>query len=161
MSGRCLVVQHVDRVLVPSIYHSLIVLHHKLDPDVGKAVKEAIDQRRQDVDHDGASDIQFHRLVDIIAAGCDAGIRYGEHLAQDMIAVPIGPPFQKLVLAASPRYLDERVPPVHPSDLLTHDCIRLRFSSGALTAWEFECGDQSVTVDPPGRAIPSRVDGHA
>ncbi|TCM47426.1 DNA-binding transcriptional LysR family regulator [Rhizobium sp. PP-F2F-G48] len=91
------------------------------------------------------------RLVDIIAVGCDAGIRYGEHLAQDMIAVPIWPPFQRLALAASPSYLDARGVPMHPSDLLTHDCIRLRFSSGALTAWEFECGDTSVTVDPPGR----------
>lgn len=93
------------------------------------------------------------RLVDIIAAGCDAGIRYGEHLAQDMIAVPIGPRFQTLALAASPGYLDAQGLPEQPSDLLTHDCIRLRFSSGALTAWEFERGDKSVTVDPPGRLI--------
>jgi DNA-binding transcriptional LysR family regulator len=93
------------------------------------------------------------RLVDITAAGCDAGIRYGEHLAQDMIAVPIGPKFQRLALAASPGYLDARGAPSHPSDLLAHDCIRLRFSSGALTAWELECGDQSLTVDPPGRVI--------
>ncbi|NTF10738.1 LysR family transcriptional regulator [Agrobacterium rubi] len=91
------------------------------------------------------------RLVDITAAGCDAGIRYGEHLAQDMIAVPIGPRFQQLALAASPAYLAERGTPLHPSDLLTHDCIRLRFSSGALVAWELESGEQSMTIDPPGR----------
>ena len=93
------------------------------------------------------------RLVDITAAGCDAGIRYGEHLAQDMIAVPIGPKFQRLALAASPGYLDAQGIPSHPSDLLAHDCIRLRFSSGALTDWELECGDQALTVDPPGRVI--------
>lgn len=93
------------------------------------------------------------RLVDITAAGCDAGIRYGEHLAQDMIAVPIGPKFQRLALAASPGYLDARGAPSHPSDLLAHDCIRLRFSSGALTAWELECGDKSLIVDPPSRVI--------
>nr|MDX8321908.1 LysR substrate-binding domain-containing protein [Agrobacterium sp. rho-8.1] len=93
------------------------------------------------------------RLVDITAAGCDAGIRYGEHLAQDMIAVPIGPKFQRLALAASPGYLDARGIPSQPSDLLAHECIRLRFSSGALTAWELECGDQFLTVDPPGRVI--------
>ena len=93
------------------------------------------------------------RLVDITAAGCDAGIRYGEHLAQDMIAVPIGPRVQRLALAASPSYLERRGAPVHPRDLLDHDCIRLRFSSGALVDWEFERDGETVTVDPKGRLI--------
>ena len=93
------------------------------------------------------------RLVDIAAAGCDAGIRYGEHLAQDMIAVPIGPPFQQLALAAAPSYLDARAVPRHPRDLMEHDCIRLRFSSGALVAWTFERDRETVTVDPSGRLI--------
>lgn len=93
------------------------------------------------------------RLVDIAAAGCDAGIRYGENLAQDMIAVPIGPAFQRLALAASPAYLDSHDVPRHPRDLPGHDCIRLRFSSGALVAWAFQRGDETVTVDPPGRLI--------
>ncbi len=94
-----------------------------------------------------------NRLVDVTAAGCDAGIRYGEHLAQDVIAVPIGPRFQRVALAASPSYLSKRSVPLHPRDLLDHDCIRLRFSSGALVAWEFERGDERVTIDPPGRLI--------
>lgn len=93
------------------------------------------------------------RLIDIAVAGCDAGIRYGEHLAQDMIAVPIGPAFQWLALAAAPSYLATRDLPRHPRDLLRQDCIRLRFSSGALVAWTFERGDEAVTVDPPGRLI--------
>ena len=93
------------------------------------------------------------RLVDIIAAGCDAGIRYGEHLAQDMIAVPIGPPAQYFALAAAPSYLDGRAVPVGPRDLLDHDCIRLRFSSGALVRWEMERGSESVIIDPPGRLV--------
>jgi DNA-binding transcriptional LysR family regulator len=59
------------------------------------------------------------RLVDIIAAGCDAGIRYGEHLVQDMIAVPIGPRQQQGAVAASPNYLRRRGSPTHPRDLLT------------------------------------------
>ncbi|CAL1691373.1 HTH-type transcriptional regulator PgrR [Brevundimonas subvibrioides] len=91
------------------------------------------------------------RLVDITAAGCDAGIRYGEHLAQDVIAVPIGPRIQRVALAASPAYLAGRDRPAQPADLLDHDCIRLRFSSGAMVRWELERGDQTVTVDPPGR----------
>jgi DNA-binding transcriptional LysR family regulator len=93
------------------------------------------------------------RLVDIIAAGCDAGIRYGENMAQDMIAVPIGPKFQRLALAASPTYLKQRGLPVHPDELMHHDCIRLRYSSGALVEWQFERGDETVIVNPPGRLV--------
>ena len=94
------------------------------------------------------------RLVDITATGCDAGIRYGEHLAQDMIAVPIGPRQQWGAVAASPDYLSRRGAPItHPRDLLDHDCIRTRFASGALTEWEFEKGGETLTVDVPARLI--------
>lgn len=98
------------------------------------------------------------RLVDIVAAGCDAGIRYGEHLAQDTIAVSIGPRYQRIAWAAAPGYLAARGIPRHPSDLLNHECIRLRFSSGALVEWLFELGQETVRVDPPGRLIVG-VDG--
>ena len=93
------------------------------------------------------------RLVDAIADGCVAGIRYGEHLAQDMIAVPIGPPVQQLALAASPSYLQARGSPLHPLELLGHECIRLRFSSGSLTPWDFECAGELLKLDPPSRLI--------
>ena len=100
------------------------------------------------------------RLVDVIAAGCDAGIRYGEHMAQDMIAVAIGPSSQRLALAAAPAYLAMRGTPSHPSELPAHDCIRLRFSSGAMVEWEFERQGETIVVDPPGRLIVG-VDGAA
>ena len=90
-------------------------------------------------------------LVDVIAKGCDAGIRYGEHLAQDVIAIPIGPKTQQSALAASPAYLAARGMPAHPKDLLKHDCIRSRFSSGTLIAWELECGGETLLLDPPAR----------
>ncbi len=93
------------------------------------------------------------RLVDVIAQGCIAGIRYGEHLAQDMIAVPIGPRFQQLALAAAPGYLRTREIPRVPADLMRQECIRMRFSSGALTAWTFEKDGEIVEVDPPGRLV--------
>jgi DNA-binding transcriptional LysR family regulator len=93
------------------------------------------------------------RLVDAVAAGCDAGIRYGEHLAQDMIAIPLGPPRQGCALAASPAYLERRGRPEHPNDLIRHACIRLRFSSGAFVAWEFERDGEPLTVDPVGRLV--------
>ncbi|WP_409565920.1 LysR substrate-binding domain-containing protein [Rhizobium leguminosarum] len=93
------------------------------------------------------------RLVDAVAAGCDAGIRYGEHLAQDMIAMPIGPARQRAALASAPSYLARRGKPRHPSDLLQHECVRLRFSSGAFVQWEFERKGKPITVDPKGRLI--------
>ena len=92
-------------------------------------------------------------FVDMLAAGCDAGIRYDERLEQDMIAVPIGPRTQRFATAASPAYLDRRGRPDHPRQLLDHACLRSRFSSGALPAWEFEHDGEVVKVDPPGPLI--------
>ncbi|MGO8083828.1 LysR family transcriptional regulator [Rhizobium leguminosarum] len=93
-------------------------------------------------------------FVDVIAAGCDAGIRYDERLEQDMIAIPIGPRIQRFAIAASPDYLDRRGRPQHPSELLGHACLLGRFSSGAMTApWEFERDGEIVRVDPTGPLI--------
>jgi DNA-binding transcriptional LysR family regulator len=92
-------------------------------------------------------------FVDLLAAGCDAGIRYDERLEQDMIAVPIGPRTQRFAVAAAPAYLDRHGRPLHPRDLLSHACLRGRFPSGALATWEFERDGETVTVDPTGPLI--------
>ena len=89
-------------------------------------------------------------FVDVLAAGCDAGIRYDERLEQDMIAVPIGPRVQRFATAASPAYLAVRGRPAHPSDLLAHACLRGRFASGATPLWEFERDGEVLRVDPVG-----------
>ncbi len=89
-------------------------------------------------------------FVDLLAAGGDAGIRYDERLAQDMIAVPIGPRTQRLVTAASPAYLQAHGRPEHPRDLLQHACLRGQFSGGAIPTWEFERDGDIVRVDPQG-----------
>lgn len=89
-------------------------------------------------------------FVDLLAAGCDAGIRYDERLAQDMIALPIGPRTQRLLTAAAPSYLAARGIPEHPRDLLEHACMRGQFSGGAIATWEFERDGEIVRVDPPG-----------
>lgn len=94
-------------------------------------------------------------FVDMLAAGCDAGIRYDERLEQDMIAVPIGPREQRFAAAASPAYLDRCGRPGHPRDLLDHACLRGRFSSGAMPPWEFERDGEIVTVEPHGPLIVS------
>ncbi|OCC02028.1 LysR family transcriptional regulator [Labrys sp. WJW] len=94
-------------------------------------------------------------FVDVLAAGCDAGIRYDERLEQDMIAVPIGPRIQRFAAGAAPGYLDRRGRPEHPRDLLDHACLRGRFSSGAMTAWEFERDGEIVNVDTTGPLLVS------
>jgi DNA-binding transcriptional LysR family regulator len=92
-------------------------------------------------------------FVDVLAAGCDAGIRYDERLEKDMIAVPIGPRVQRFATAASPAYLNRYGRPQHPRDLLSHACLRGRFPSGAMTPWEFECNGEVVRVDPSGPLV--------
>jgi len=94
-------------------------------------------------------------FVDMLAAGCDAGIRYDERLEQDMIAIPIGPRQQRMATAASPDYLARRGRPDHPRDLFAHACLRGRFSSGAMHAWEFERDGEVLKVDPTGPLIVS------
>src|SRR6202795_2448420 len=89
-------------------------------------------------------------FVDVLASGCDAGIRYDERLEKDMIAVPIGPRVQRFAAAASRDYLDRCGRPRHPRDLLKHACLRGRFSSGAMMPWEFERDGEVVKVDPSG-----------
>jgi DNA-binding transcriptional LysR family regulator len=92
-------------------------------------------------------------FVDVLAAGCDAGIRYEERLEQDMIAVPIGPRIQRFAAAASPGYLGRHGRPAHPRDLLGHACLRHRFPSGAMPPWEFERDGEVVRIDATGPLI--------
>ena len=87
-------------------------------------------------------------LVDIVAEGFDAGIRFGESLAQDMVATPVGPP-QRFVLVATPAYLAAQGKPKQPADLATHRCIGRRFPSGAVYAWEFAKRGRTVRVNLP------------
>jgi len=89
------------------------------------------------------------RLVDIVAGGFDAGVRLGEALPQDMIAVRFGGPVRFLAVA-SPAYLAGHERPLAPDDLMDHACIRVRLPSGKLYRWEFEKHGQELTVDVPG-----------
>jgi len=93
------------------------------------------------------------KLVDILAAGCDAGIRYEETLEKDMIVVPIGPRQQRYALAASAAYLDQRGRPNHPRKLLDHSCLRVRFGSGAPIAWSFDRDGEKLAIDPAGPLV--------
>ncbi|PWR22138.1 LysR family transcriptional regulator [Zavarzinia compransoris] len=98
------------------------------------------------------------QLIDVLGAGFDAGVRYGEMLEQDMIAVPLGPRVQRYALAAAPSYLERHGSPGHPRDLLGHACLRYRFLSGARPAWEFERAGQVVRVDPSGPLLANSIE---
>ncbi|MBK5143093.1 LysR family transcriptional regulator [Budviciaceae bacterium BWR-B9] len=89
-------------------------------------------------------------LTDIVAGRFDAGIRLGEQVAKDMVAVRIGPDV-RLVVVASPSYLEKYGIPTTPQDLQNHRCINMRLPTmGGLYAWEFEKQGQELKV---------RVDG--
>jgi DNA-binding transcriptional LysR family regulator len=95
------------------------------------------------------------RFVDLLESGCDAGIRYEESMDQDMVAIPIGPRYQRMGLAAAPSYLARHGYPAHPDDLREHLCLRGRFTSGAMPDWEFERGGETVSIAPDGPLIVS------
>jgi DNA-binding transcriptional LysR family regulator len=90
-------------------------------------------------------------LTDIVAERYDAGVRGGEQVAKDMIAVPIGPDMRMAVVGA-PSYFRKRSEPKKPQDLIDHNCINLRLPThGGLYAWEFEKGDRELRVRVEGQ----------
>lgn len=96
------------------------------------------------------------RLVDIVQEGFDAGIRFGERVAEGMIAVRIKPRL-RLVVVGSPGYFERRPVPLTPHDLKRHLCIQNMFPSGARYPWEFERDGQAITFQPTG---PLSLDDH-
>ncbi len=97
------------------------------------------------------------RLVDIVAEGFDAGIRLGEAVPQDMVAVRFGGPV-RFVAVASPGYLAGKDAPRTPDDLSRHPCIRFRLRSGRLFRWEFEQHGQELAVEVAGPLILDHVE---
>ncbi|MBD9498078.1 LysR family transcriptional regulator [Ensifer sp. ENS01] len=91
-------------------------------------------------------------LVDMVSEGFDAGVRFGEIVAQDMIAVPIGPR-QRTAIVATPSFFERHARPTAPEHLKALSCIGLRFGSGRLYAWEFERGGVEVQVEVSGALI--------
>jgi DNA-binding transcriptional LysR family regulator len=92
-------------------------------------------------------------LTDIVAQRFDAGVRLGEQVAKDMIAVRIGPDMRMAVVGA-PSYFAKRSPPKRPQDLTEHNCINLRLPTyGGLYAWEFEKGNRELKVRVDGQLV--------
>ncbi|MGO4854534.1 LysR family transcriptional regulator [Phaeovulum sp. W22_SRMD_FR3] len=92
------------------------------------------------------------RFEDIVLGGYDAGIRLGESLEADMIAVPASPP-RRAVIVAAPAYFARHPPPEHPRDLAGHNCIRRRFDSGRIYRWELEKDGHALSVEVKGNLI--------
>ena len=88
--------------------------------------------------------------IDIVAEGFDAGVRPGDTVPADMIAVHLEPA-QRFAVVGAPTYFEDRATPKTPQDLLTHTCIRARMPSGGMYRWEFEQDGRMITLDVPGQ----------
>jgi DNA-binding transcriptional LysR family regulator len=90
-----------------------------------------------------------NRMIDVIAGGFDAGIRYGGTVPEDMITQRLSPDI-RWVAAASPSYLQKFGKPATPHDLAQHRCVRIRLGNDQIYHWEFEKGQEEVAVASPG-----------
>ena len=97
--------------------------------------------------------ISDQSLTDLVAERFDAGVRFGEQVSKDMIAVRIGPDMRFAVVGA-PSFFAGRAPPKKPQDLIGHNCINLRLPTyGGLYAWEFEKGKRELKVRVEGQLV--------
>jgi DNA-binding transcriptional LysR family regulator len=96
------------------------------------------------------------KLVDLAAEGFDAGIRMGQFISADMVALPLTPPL-RLAIVGSPDYLARKGRPRRPDDLRQHACLRMRRSSGALAHWSFDDDGRTIEVAVSGPFIANDV----
>lgn len=101
--------------------------------------------------------VESDRLVDIAAAGFDAGVRFGAFVERDMVAVPIGPA-QRFLLVAAPGYLAGLSAPRHPRDLAAHRCLHYRYPSGRLYRWPLDKDGEAVQVEGEGPLVSNSLD---
>jgi DNA-binding transcriptional LysR family regulator len=124
----------VPRAVVPILLEQLIASFCEAYPDIELEIAASA------------------QLVDLAAEGFDAGIRLGQFIAADMVAVRLSPPF-RFIVVASPAYLARRGRPERPQELRHHACIRLRRSGGALALWQFEDNARTLEVAVSGPLI--------
>lgn len=89
------------------------------------------------------------KFVNMLQQGFDAGIRYGGSIPEDMVAARLTPDFDWVVVGA-PSYLDKHGRPKQPSDLMHHQCIRIRAGHNRIYHWELGAGDNMISLDVPG-----------
>jgi DNA-binding transcriptional LysR family regulator len=124
----------VPRAVVPILLEPLIASFCKAYPEVEVEIAAS------------------KELIDLAAEGFDAGIRLGQFVAADMVAVPLTPPF-RLVVVGSPAYFAGRSRPEHTDDLRQHACLRWRRSSGALALWSFNNDGNAIEIAVTGPFI--------
>jgi DNA-binding transcriptional LysR family regulator len=95
--------------------------------------------------------------IDLVAAGFDAGIQFGEFIAQDMVAVRVSPDLRPAIVGA-PTYFESHARPESPRDLLQHRCIRFRHRGESVYKWELDKGDQSLEIAVNGSLILDELD---
>jgi DNA-binding transcriptional LysR family regulator len=126
----------VPRAVVPILLEPLIASFCRANPDVEVEIAAS------------------EKLVDIAAEGFDAGIRLGQFVAADMVAVRLTPPFP-IVVVGSPDYLRRRKRPERIDDLRQHACLRMRRSNGSIAAWSFLNGNKAIEAIVSGPFIAS------
>lgn len=126
---------NVPGAVMPDILPNLIVEFQRRHPSVEVEI------------------IMENGLVDILDAGCDAGIRYGASIEKDMISIPIGPRIQQIALAASPSYIEKHGRPENPDQLMDYHAIQYRLPGGRILPWMLRNGDQTAHVKPLTRLI--------
>jgi DNA-binding transcriptional LysR family regulator len=125
----------IRRMAIPTMIERAIPLFRKSYPEVSLDIEV----------RDGP--------IDLVGEGFDAGMRIGEFLEPDMIAVRIGEQL-RWVVVASPDYLKERGVPQRPADIVRHECIRFRFAGPSeVYRWEFRDKGRGLRVDPPGKMV--------
>jgi DNA-binding transcriptional LysR family regulator len=95
--------------------------------------------------------------IDLVSAGYDAGIQFGEYIAQDMVAVRVSPDLWPAIVGA-PGYFDSHPKPTSPRDLLKHRCIRFRHRGESVYKWELDKGDESLAIAVNGSLIVDELD---
>lgn len=124
----------VPRAVVPPVLEPLIASFCQAYPDIELEIAAS------------------EELVDLAAGGFDAGIRLGQFIAADMVAVRLTPPFPFVVIA-SPDYLARRKAPEHIDDLRDHACLRMRRTNGAIAPWHFVDGNKAIEAIVSGPLI--------
>jgi DNA-binding transcriptional LysR family regulator len=95
--------------------------------------------------------------VDLVAAGFDAAIHFGEYIAQDMVAVRVSPDLRPAIVGA-PAYFASHPKPTSPRDVLDHQCIRFRHRGESVYKWEFDKGDESLAIAVSGALLLDELD---
>ncbi|HUB49306.1 MAG TPA: LysR family transcriptional regulator [Acetobacteraceae bacterium] len=124
----------VFRIVVPLILEPVIGSFNKAYPEIEVEIAAS------------------EEMVDLATGGFDAGIRLGQFIAPDMVAVRLTPPFS-FVVVGSPDYLRQRKPPERIDDLRDHACLRRRRSNGSIAPWRFIDGNKTIEASVSGPLI--------